>query len=163
MTFDHIVSLVSACISFAGLIFVALQLRDSNRQRESESMVKLYDINRQLLTLGFSHRALLKVLEDQPIDDALSEKRYLQLWLNQLSLSHAFLRHSVIQPELKDELRRNMEDFMTMKNMRNHWRIYGAFYPQSFQKAVEEILKKGEPPAKATHHEAAHGHHDANT
>jgi hypothetical protein len=151
MTFDHLVSLVSACISFAGLIFVALQLRDSNRQRESESIVKLYDINRELLSLAFSHPSLFDVLEDKPIKDHLSEKRYLQLWLNQLSLSHTFLRHAVVQTEYQDELTRNLEDFMSMQNMRKHWQTYGPFYPESFQNRVKGILEKDEPPVAATH------------
>ena len=151
MPFDHIVSLVSASMSFIGLIFVAVQLRSSNRQRELESIVKLYDINRQLITLGFSHPALLEVLEDKEITHSLSAKRYLQLWPNQLSLSHSFLKRSVAEPELQDELRRNLVDFMGMKNMQKHWQHYGSFYPTSFQVYVNDILKKDEPPKKAAH------------
>lgn len=108
MSFDHIDSFVSACIGFVGLIFVGLQLRDSTRQRESESIVKLYDINRELLSLAFLHPSLFDVLEDKPIKDHLSEKRYLQLWLNQISLSHTFRRHAVVQPELQQEHTRTL-------------------------------------------------------
>jgi hypothetical protein len=164
MTFDHLVSLVSACTSLAGLIFVAVQLRDSNRQRESEAIVKLYDVNRQLIALAFSHRSFLKILEDQPVADPLLEKRYLQLWLNQLSLIHTFLKHAVVENELKDELHRNLVDFLSMENMRKHWKHYGSFYPDSFQKRVNQILsKQSEPPAKAAHHEKTRGTHDAKT
>src|ERR1700677_3185174 len=104
MSLDHYVSLFGAGISFFALMFLAVQIRDDTKQREIVSLVELYGINRQLLTLGFSHRALFEVLEDKSIDDTLSQKRYLQLWLNQLSLSHSFLRHSVVQTELQDEL-----------------------------------------------------------
>jgi hypothetical protein len=161
MTFDHWVALISPLISCVGLLFVAVQLRDGIRQRETESMVKLYDINRELLSLGFSHPQLLEVLEDRNIADSLLEKRYLQLWLNQLSLSHAFLQHAVVQTELQDELRRNLVDFMGMNNMQRHWRQYGSFYPASFQERVGEILKKGEPPAAA--HVESKRHHAAKT
>ncbi len=65
---------------------------------------------------------------------------------NQLSLSHAYLQRSVVQPELKASLERNLVDFMTMENMRKQWQQYGHFYPDSFQKYVNEILIKIEPP-----------------
>jgi hypothetical protein len=149
MSVDHYVAIFSAAISFAGLLLVALQIRDSTKQRESESLVELYDINRQLLSLGFSHPALFQILEDTKTADSLWEKRYLQLWLNQLSLSHAYLQQSVVQPELRASLERNLVDFMTMENMRRQWQQYGRFYPDSFQKYVNEILKKIEPPATA--------------
>ena len=71
MTLDHFVSLFSAAISFAGLLLVVLQLRDSNRQKEAESLVELYDINRQLLSLGFSHPQLFTILEDAKNADPL--------------------------------------------------------------------------------------------
>jgi hypothetical protein len=149
MSLESYVGLFSAVISLAGLLLVFWQLRQNAKQRESESLVKLYDINRQLLTLGFSHRELFEVLEDKPIADVLAQKRYLQLWLNQLSLSHSFLRRSVVQPELQDELHRNLVDFLGMKLMQKHWEEYGSFYPDSFQQRVNEILKKKEPPRAA--------------
>jgi hypothetical protein len=68
------------------------------------------------------------------------------LCINQLSLSHAYLQRSVVQPELKASLERNLVDFMTMENMRRHWQHYGSFYPASFQKCVNAILKNVEPP-----------------
>ena len=53
MTLDHWVSLFSASISFIGLLFVAVQIRDSTRQRKSDSLVKILDTNRELIVLGF--------------------------------------------------------------------------------------------------------------
>ena len=150
MSLDHYVSLFSAGISFVGLLFVAVQLRDATKQRELESLVELYDINRQLMAFGFEHPMLFEILEDRPIANPLWQKRYLQLWLNQLSLSHSFLRHSVVQTELQDELSRNLVDFLGMKLMQQHWQEYGSFYPDSFQQRVNDILKKKEPP-KAAH------------
>jgi len=163
MTLDQLVSLFSAAISFAGLIFVALQLRDTNRQRESEAIVKLYDVNRQLITLAFSHPVLFEVLEDKHIANPLLEKRYLQLWLNQLSLIHAFLKHAVVQLELQDELHRNLVDFLSMANMRKHWKHYGSFYPDSFQQRVNDILVKDGPPKRAAHPGVTRGTHEAKT
>jgi hypothetical protein len=150
MSLDHWVAVFSAVISFVGLLLVVLQLRDTTRQRESESLVELFDINRQLLSLGFSHPALFPILEDTKTADPLWEKRYLQLWLNQLSLTYAYLQRSVIQPDLKESLERNLADFMMIENAQRHWQRYGLFYPASFQKYVNGILKKVEPPVTAT-------------
>jgi hypothetical protein len=141
MSWDHWVSLFSSAISFFGLLLVARQMRGSTKQRESESLVKLYDINRDLISLGFSHHSLFQVLEDKKAADPLSQKRYLQLWFNQLSLTHVYLQHSVVQPELRESLERNLADFMLMENARQHWRQYGMFYPASFQSYVNGIEK----------------------
>lgn len=149
MPFDAYIPVISTLISFGGLIFVAIQIRDANRQRELQSLVEILDINRQLLSLGFSHPKLFEVLEDKDVNDPLCEKRYLQLLLNQLSLSHAYTQHAVFRAELQDELHRNLVDVMGMKNMQKHWRQYGSFYPALFQNCVNGILEKKEPPKAA--------------
>lgn len=154
MTFDHIVSLVSAFISFAALIFLARQVRDGTKQRQAQSLVEIYDINRQLLTLAFDHPKLFAVLDDKETD-AVWERRYLQMWLNQFSLIHTYLSQSVIKGELKESLILDLSDFMSKKNMQRHWKTEGAFYPKSFQKLVNGLIAKHEPPAKAAH---AHPH-----
>ena len=149
-------SLLQTVSIVTGLAVVAKQQRDGNRQRvqnhiqrESDSVVKLYDINRELMSFAIAHPALLNVLEDEHIANPLAEKRYLQLWLNQLAQSHSYLQNSVVKPELQEELRRDLVDLMSMKIMRKHWKKHGAFYRASFQKYVNEILEKNEPPVTA--------------
>jgi hypothetical protein len=152
MSLDHWVAVFSASISFAGLLLVVLQLRDNNRQRQSESLVEILDINRELLSLGFSHPQLFAILEDAKNADPVWERRYLQLWLNNFSLVHSYLTHSMLEGELRENLERDVADFMTMENIRKHWQRYGKFYPTSFRKYVDEILKKHEPSPPATAH-----------
>lgn len=147
----HWFSLLQTVSIVSSLCVVAKQQHDANRQRESEAMLKLYDINRQLITLGFSHPELFDVMEDEHIQNSLFEKRYLQLWLNQLAVSHAFLKRAVSQREFKEELRRNLEDFISMKLMQNHWQHHFMFYTDSFQRRVNGILSKDEPPKKTAH------------
>jgi hypothetical protein len=151
---DQIVSICSATIAFAGLLLVAIQMRGATRQREAESIVKLSDINRELLSLGFDHPALFKILEDAPNADSITERRYLQLWLNQLLVIHLYLKHSVVDNDLRQSLERSLADFMTLKNMRQHWQHDRTTYPDSFQKLVDGIIEKGEPPVKAARHES---------
>ena len=150
MTFDNDISLISAVIAFFGLLLVALQIRGNTKQEQLQSMVKIYDINRKLVTLGFSHPELFDVLEDKPAD-AAKARRFLQLWLNLFLLAHSYLKESVFQGELKDTLVRDLSAMMGLKNMRRHWSQNRTFYPQSFQRFVEEIIQKQdrkEPPQR---------------
>jgi hypothetical protein len=165
MTTDQYIALFSATVSFVGLIFVGLQLRDATRQRTSDSLVKVLDINRELITLGFSHPQLFEILTGDKNANPVWTQRYLQLWLNQFSLVYSYLQHSVLRGEAKDNLERDLSEFMTMPNMRKHWQKFGRLYPASFQAYINEILKKDEPPGgKPTHHEGpAHPHHEAKT
>ena len=162
MSSDHWVAVFSALISFAGLLLVVIQMRESTKQQRSQSLVEIYGMNRELISLGFSHPKLFAVLADAKTADPVLERRYLQLWLNHFSLVNSYLNMSVLKGELKESLVRDLTDFLTMKNARHHWQTYGKFYPESFQKLVGDILTNDEPPAKAAHL-GTRRHHDART
>jgi len=149
MPVDGFVPFLSPAISFAGFLLVILQLRRNTSQRELDSLMKVYDINRQLITLGFSHPELFDIMADKDNADPVRERRYLQLWLNQFSLVFSYMNDSIFKRELKDSLTRDVSEFLTMENMRRHWRHHGAFYPAPFQTFVNDIIKKNEAPAAA--------------
>ena len=44
MTLDQDIALSAATISLFALMFVGLQVRDATRQRESQSLVEIFDI-----------------------------------------------------------------------------------------------------------------------
>jgi hypothetical protein len=163
MTLDQKIALLSSVIAFVGLIFVALQLRDSTRQRRSDSLVKILDINRELIALGFAHPTLFAILAGKDNTDPLWTQRYLQLWLNQFSLVHSYLEHSMLGGEVRDNLLRDISEFMLNDNVRKHWHTFGHLYPASFQAYINGILKKDEPPQKAAHPGESRRHHDAKT
>jgi hypothetical protein len=161
MTLDQGIALFSATVSFFGLVFVGLQLRDGTRQQRSQSLVEIYGMNRELIALGFSHPQLFDVLAGNKADPVL-QRRYLQLWFTHFSLVNAYVNQSVLKGDLKESLMRDLTDLLTLKSALHHWDIYGRFYPESFQKLVGDILKKNEPPVKAAQVKA-HRHHDAKT
>ena len=142
MSLDQIVSLSSAIISFIGLMLVVVQLREGNKQQELTSLVEIYDINRELIALGFSHPQIFAILLDAKDVDPMWERRYLQLWLNQLSLIHSYLSRSVFDAERQASLERELADFMRMENMQRHWQQHGSFFPASFQRLVEDCINK---------------------
>jgi hypothetical protein len=151
LTLDQSIALFSATVSFVGLVFVGFQLRDGTRQQRSQSLVEIYGMNRELISLGFSHPQLFEVLSGKNTDPIL-ERRYLQLWFIHFSLVNSYLNMSVLKGELKESLVRDLTDFLTLKSAHHHWETYAEFYPDSFQTLVGEILKKDEPPkSKAAH------------
>ena len=147
MSLDNWISLISALIAFAGLLFVVRQLRDGNQQQEMASLIEIFDTNRELLSLGFEHPQLFAVLRDTKNADPEWERRYLQLWLNQMSLIHSCLKRSVFESEVKSSLESQLAEFLTLQNMREHWQKHGAFYPVSFQVWVNGLIQQPETPA----------------
>lgn len=150
MTLDQIISLGSALISFVGLLFVALQLREGNKQQQLSSLVEIYDINRELITLGFSHPQLFAVLQDTKNVDPTWERRYLQLWFNHLALIHSYLLNSVFDAELGASLRLELSSFVKMENARRHWQQYQSYFPRSFQELVNESIGPLEAPVQGS-------------
>ncbi len=142
MSLENWVSVFEAVGIWIGSALVILQMRDSAKQRQAESLVEIYDINRQLLSLGFEHPKLFRVLEDAKDTDPVSQRRYLQLWLNQFALIHFYLKNSGFDIEQKESLVRDLSDFFTQENMQRHWKEHGSFYPESFQELVNGIIKK---------------------
>ena len=145
MDSNQLVAVFSASVSFIGLLLVLLQIRHGIRERSFESLYKVYDINRELLSLGFDHPELFRILADEKNVDPTLERRYLQMWLNQLSLIHSFLKKDEFDPDFQESLEREISDFMTLQNMRRHWNVRGPFYPASFQELVNGIIKKLPP------------------
>jgi hypothetical protein len=126
-------------LTFVGLLFVAWQMRDGNNQRKIESQIRLQDINRELISLGFDHPELFEVLKDGGKADATLTRRYLQLWLNQLSLYFALKSAGTLQRDFEESCEQDFRDMFELPNMLDHWNRYGKYYTASFRKAVEAI------------------------
>lgn len=149
MSLDHWVAIIAAAISAAGLLLVAIQMRAATKQRELESLVEILSVNRELISLAFSHPRLLRILQDANDVDAVSEQYYLQLWLNHFALTYFYIKRAVLSAELEENLRYDVADFMAMQNMRRQWHRCGKIYPKSFQQYVNDLLSKIEPPPSA--------------
>lgn len=148
MSVDQFVTIFSVTISFVGLLLVVIQLRDGTRQRKLESQIHLYDLNRELISLGFANPRLFDILKDAADVEPTLEQRYLQLWLNLYSLVHAFGQSGAIQKGVEESFVTDFRDVLRMKNMRRHWQRFGQYYPASFQQAVNAALKEAGPSDK---------------
>lgn len=138
-SFDYLAA-VSLVFSFVSIFLVIFQLHNHTEQRKIESLIQIYDINRQLLTLGFSMPELFDVLHDGKNSDPLRERHYLQLWLNQMALIHAITRRGFFPPDQRDSLERDMREFLAQGNMQQHWRLFRHCYPVSFQTFVDALV-----------------------
>lgn len=145
MSLDQWIAVFTASIGFAGLLAVALQIRASTIQGRLDTLCKSLDVNRQLLSLGFSHPRLFDILNDTPNVDPEWEKRYLQLWLNHLSLVHAFLKNGGFDPEFQDSLMKDIGYLLANQNMQRHWPRHAQYYPPSFQKLLNGMLSDMKP------------------
>ena len=150
MTIDQSVAAATAFIALLSLFAVIFQMRDSLHQRKLETQIRLYDINRDLLSLGFSHPNLFEVLSGKSPHGTESEKRYLQLWLNQAALVHSFIHHKAFDKDVQDSFERDIHDVMNMENMKAHWQKVEKYYPASFQEFVKGLQSK----AGSHHHKA---------
>ena len=139
---QEFVPLVSVLISFVSVCLVVVQLRHYSVERNLESLIQVHETNRELLTLGFSNPELFEILMDSDNVNPVWEKRYLQLWLNQLSLIHAFQTRGIFREDLREALKRDIRDFMAQQNMRKHWRGNGHYYSASFRSFIEKILEE---------------------
>lgn len=127
-------------LTFVGLLFVAWQMRDGNQQRKIESEIRMYDINRELIAMGFDKPELFEILKDTNKGDSELERWYLQLWLNQLSMFHSLKAAGALQKDYEKSCERDLRDMFEKANMRRHWKKFGKFYPTSFQTAIDAIL-----------------------
>ena len=123
MTIDQWILAVQDVITFLGFVVVIIQLRDSNRQTKLESQIRLYDINRELIAMGFSKPELFEILKGTTEADSTTEQHYLQQWLNLLCLVDSFKRNKVFEKDVQESFEADLHDMMTMKNLRRHWRV----------------------------------------
>ncbi len=136
-------------LTFIGLAFVAWQIYESNHQRKLESQIRMHDINRELIAMGFSKPELFEILKDTDKAAPELERWYLQLWLNQLSMFYSLKTAGIMQKDYQESVQRDFHDMFQKSNMRRHWQAFGKYYPASFRKAVNAILDEAGHEAAA--------------
>src|SRR5437016_6124612 len=85
-TLNLVISGAALFVSLATFLFVVVQVRAYLRQLRFDSLSRILETNRELLVIGFEHPDLLSVLEGEPLQDSRRQKRYLQLWINQMNM-----------------------------------------------------------------------------
>lgn len=146
--FIAVAALIVSVISFF------LQFRHTTEQRQIDAEMRVKETNRELITLGFSHPELFKVMDDQPASPRL-ERAYLQLWLNFYEQIFLDRRRGLFSREFFDGLQRDMQEIFSQRNMQRHWHAHKIYYQTPFQTFGNSLLPR-EPflPVEKT---GAHG------
>ena len=130
---------VSLAVSFVSISLVLAQLYDHVANRKIEASIRISDINRDLVSLGFNHPELFGVLQGET-GDPMVERRYLQLWFNQFLLVYTYQARGLFHTEHRESLRRDISDFLRLQNVQRHWLELRQYYPASFQDFVNRLL-----------------------
>lgn len=133
------IAAVSLMLSFVSISLVLVQLYDNITQRRIDANIRISDINRDLVSLGFNHPNLFAVLHGEA-SDPIVERRYLQLWFNQFLLIYTYQARGLFRSEHRESLRRDIGDFLKLQNVQCHWREFRQYYPSSFQVFVNSLL-----------------------
>lgn len=86
MEIPEYIAVISTVISLVGLAVVLMELRRNRHQSKTNALIKIYDISRQLLSMSFSHPELFALIENNDSNNNPTERRYLQLCFNQMTL-----------------------------------------------------------------------------
>jgi len=141
--FDYLPA-VAFVLSFISISLVLVQLNDQMKQRKIDADIRISDINRQLITLGFAYPALFGVLQGET-SDPVAERRYLQLWFNQFDLIYTYKVRGLFSNEVRESLEHDIRDFLKPQNVQRHWREFRQYYPVSFQHFVNSLLPVQDP------------------
>jgi len=141
MTVEQWVAVFSALVSFAGWLLVVAQLKQGNDQRRLDSLLHIKEINREILSLGFDNPRLFPLLQGRKTADSTQEQHYLQLWFNQFELIHSFCEQGMFSQELAASLERDIGQFVSLDNVRQHWRRKRQFYTPSFQAFIDSLAE----------------------
>lgn len=141
------IAVVSVILAFASF---AVQLAITRRQSRAEALIKVCESNRELLTLGISQPRLLTLIGSDDEETEI-QRRYCQLWLNQVELMYRLHRPLSFSTEYWQGTLRDMRGFMQIPVMKAHWESNQQHYSDDFQRFVkaEVYPASGAPVAGA--------------
>ncbi|KAF0095638.1 MAG: hypothetical protein E1N59_1133 [Puniceicoccaceae bacterium 5H] len=129
---------------------VFLQLRYLVRQMRFDAFLEIQEATRELIQLGFDHPDLLAVLEQSKTRRKARERKYAQLWLNQLNLAFAAYRQKHVPRDLWRSFETNIRAFVQADLLRSHWPSLKPFYPSAFQAFLDKAVAEGATNSSGT-------------
>lgn len=131
------IAVVSAAVSLVSLAIVIIELRLGRKQSKTAALIRIYDINRELLAMGLEKPELLQAIGDESSGEEALERRYLQLWINQIALIHSMKERGLFDADQWDSLSRDISYFTENPKVRLMWPNIRRFYTSSFQRFME--------------------------
>jgi hypothetical protein len=142
---------VSMAVSFFSLMVVIVQLGELIKQRRADAVGRIFAINRQLITLGFSNPELFGILHAEPGSDPRLERAYLQLWLNQVVQIFYTQQRGFLAADLRVSLEADArEPLPVVKKWLGHASLETtAIYLDLIGEEERELAKGGRRPGDA--------------
>ena len=141
-----VVASLALVVSLIVMFFTARQVSLLVRQLRLDSLIKISDANREIISLGFDKPELWKTLYDSTdIADAKSaeeRKRYLQLWFNHMHVIWKARNLGLLDRHEWSACKADMSDFLQIRSLKTHWEEVRNCYPKPFQKFLDSCLLK---------------------
>ena len=141
-----IIAALALAVSLIVMFFNARQLSLLMRQLRLDSLIKISDGNREIISLGFEKPELWKILYDSTeIPDAKNaeeRKRYLQLWFNHMHVIWKAHELGLLDRHEWTACSIDIEDFLSIRSLRVHWQEVRSFYPEPFQKFMDNTIRR---------------------
>ena len=135
-------------VSLFVMFLVARQVSLLNRQLRLDSLIKISEGNREIISIGFEKPELWKVLYDSSeIHDSKSaeeRKRYLQLWFNHIHIIWKAHDLKLLDRHEWNACQADIADFLRIRSLRTHWSEVRNCYPEPFQIFLDSQIKKEE-------------------
>ena len=129
---SEIIAVTSTAVSLASLLIVFWELRAGRKQKKATALIQVYDINRQLMSMGFDKPALFAAIGSDTREDEI-QRRYLQLWLNQIALIVELRNQRLFSSAQWESLETDIAYFVENPRFRRDWPKFRRFYPRHFQ------------------------------
>ena len=141
---DHITLIISSIallVSICSGAYVAFQAHVYLRQTRFATLSNILEVNRALLLAGFEHPELFDVLEGKTTTDGRKQKRYFQLWLNQVHLLWLAHGENIIGAEQWTGHCKDIQDLVSMGSFREHWAAVRIYYSGPFQRFIDSLVE----------------------
>ena len=130
-------------VALASIALTLAQLRLFRRQLKLDALVRIMDSNRKIVTLGFEHPSLWSAIEGGAgavvAEEALKQRRYLQLWTNHMQIMWAAWQLGLVSGREWQAYQQDLVEFLRTPALQQHWASVARFYPKGFQRLVTEL------------------------
>ena len=136
------ISLLAFGLSLISVLYVYVQVKAQRRQQQMDFHVRLVEINRELLNMGFAYPELLAVLRGEEIDDKDKQTRFIQMWINQSLVMWLGKEHGIIGEDVWYSLRRDIATFVNRPPMKAHWLQFAPYYIPGFANFMNGLVQQ---------------------
>ncbi len=135
-------------MSLVSLAVVFWELRQGRKQNRTSALIQIYDINRQLLGMGFDRPEFFRVIGGKG-GEGETARRYLQLWLNQIALIVHLNEQGLLTRSQWASLDADIESLFKNSELKTLWGEFSPFYPEPLRSFLDKKVAAIEAKEKA--------------